>query len=350
MQPDAAAPDGRETDPLAAVGPRWVEWIADNRLQGCTAETVIETLERAGFQSGAARGALAAVEQDPCFRAAQKQAQLRRKLESMMATLAGLQGGQHGGFAVERRSGLSTAEFSDRYYHGNRPVILTDLAQDWPALRLWSPRHFAEHYGDVEIEVQSGRNGDPDYELNSLRHKTPMRMRDFIAAIDSGKAGNDLYLTANNHALRRLALQPLLDDIGSLPPCMDRRLLPQQALLWIGGDGVVTPMHHDTVQLMHTQIHGRKRWLMVSPLQTPLVHNHVGVFSKLRMEAPHLGRYPVPAGLRVIDIVVEPGETLFVPVGWWHHVRTLGPAVSLSFTNFTLPNVFTFDDPQIRDW
>lgn len=351
MKPPAAAHSADPAaDPLAAVGDWWTEWIADNRLRDCPPDTLVETMVRQGVAPALARAAVAGIEQDPCFRSARKQFQLRRKLESVMANLAGLHAGQTTGMTIERRSGVAPAEFVDRYYFGSRPVILTDIAEDWPALTRWTPQHFAERYGTAQIEVQAGRNGDPDYEINAPRHKTPTTMREFIDRITSGAAGNDLYLTANNHALKRPALQPLLDDIGSLPPYLDRGQLPQQALLWIGGDGVITPMHHDTVQLLHTQIHGRKRWLMVSPLQTPLVQNHIGVFSRLRMEAPHLGRYPLPPDLRVIDIVVEPGETLFVPVGWWHHVRTLGPNVSLSYTNFALPNFFPFDNPQIRDW
>jgi hypothetical protein len=350
MHPSLATPSAAPTPALADVGAGWTEWLADNLLQGCAHHTLVSTLTQKGFALATAQEAVAAIGRDPCFRAAQKQVQLRRKLESMMANLATLQARQFDDLTVERRQGLSADEFLSRYYHGSRPVILTDLAADWPALQRWTAEYFAQAHGDAEIEVQSGRNGDPDYEINSPRHKTPMRMGQFIARITEGGAGNDLYLTANNHALKRPALRPLLNDIGSLPAFFDRQRLPDQSLLWIGGDGVITPMHHDTLQLMHTQIQGRKRWLMVSPLQTPLVANHIGVFSKLRMEAPHLGRHPLPPELRVIDLTVEPGETLFVPVGWWHHVRTIGTNVSLSFTNFALPNVFPFDDPQIRDW
>ena len=175
-------------------------------------------------------------------------------------------------------------------------------------------------------------------------------MRDFIAAVCNGQAGNDQYLTANNHALKRPALAPLLRDIGPLPDWFDPRRLTDEALLWIGGAGVVTPMHHDTVQLMHTQVIGRKRWRLVSPLQTPLVRNHIGVFSKLQFDAAGSANQPLPAQLRVIDIIVEPGETLFVPVGWWHHVQSLEPCISLSFTNFSLPNQFAYDNPHIAGW
>ena len=118
----------------------------------------------------------------------------------------------------------------------------------------------------------------------------------------------------------------------------------------LGPRGVVTPLHHDTIQLMHTHIVGRKRWRFVSPLQTPLLHNQVGVFSKIRLEQAYAGRYPLPPEVRVIEEILEPGDTLFLPVGWWHHVESLDNCISLSFTNFAFPNQFVFENPDVRDW
>lgn len=335
---------------LQAIGAPWAEWVADNRLKGCSAAAMVAAMNAAGVDAELAHQAVAEVDADPCFKAADKQRQLLRKLESVVANLGGLQAQQFGHCVVERHASLTTQEFLTQHYFGSRPVILTELARDWPALRRWTLAYFARRFGDALIEIQAGRNQDPDYEVNSPRLKRQARMRDFIAAVCNGQAGNDQYLTANNHALKQPALSPLLQDIGPLPDWFDPGRLADEALLWVGGAGVVTPMHHDTLQLMHTQVIGRKRWRLVSPLQTPLVHNHIGVFSKLRFDAADNANQPLPAQLRVIDIVVEPGETLFVPVGWWHHVQSLEPCISLSFTNFNFANQFAYDNPHIAGW
>jgi ribosomal protein L16 Arg81 hydroxylase len=44
----------------------------------------------------------------------------------------------------------------------------------------------------------------------------------------------------------------------------------------------------------------------------------------------------------VPDVVVEPGETVFLPLAWWHQVSSLDRCISLSFTHLDLPNVFDF--------
>ena len=45
-----------------------------------------------------------------------------------------------------------------------------------------------------------------------------------------------------------------------------------------------------------------------------------------------------------LAVTLEPGETLFVPLGKWHQVRSLDISISLSFTNVALPNDFRYRD------
>jgi ribosomal protein L16 Arg81 hydroxylase len=45
----------------------------------------------------------------------------------------------------------------------------------------------------------------------------------------------------------------------------------------------------------------------------------------------------------VIDVVVGPGDVLFVPLGWWQHVRALDVAMTVAFTNFLFDNHFNWE-------
>ena len=79
------------------------------------------------------------------------------------------------------------------------------------------------------------------------------------------------------------------------------------------------------------QVAGRKRYRLIPASQWQCVYNSESVFSDVDAES---GSGPVPRVPRrnTIDIVMEPGEVLFMPVGWWHHVRALDVSMTVSFT------------------
>jgi len=102
--------------------------------------------------------------------------------------------------------------------------------------------------------------------------------------------------------------------------------------------------------LFHTQISGRKRWRFISPLDTPKVYNFNGVFSPIDVENPDLERYPLFEQVKMLEVIVEPGETVFLPLGWWHQVTSLDVSISFSFTNLAMPNQFAYANPTIDNW
>lgn len=70
------------------------------------------------------------------------------------------------------------------------------------------------------------------------------------------------------------------------------------------------PVHHDTHDVFCLQVSGEKRWLVYEPtLELPL---------KNQRYTPDLGE-PGPA---VLDVVLQPGDTLYLPRGWLHEALT----------------------------
>ena len=200
------------------------------------------------------------------------------------------------------------------------------------------------------MEVQAERSADPNFEENKLEHRRKVRLADFVDQVVSGGATNDYYLTANNEALRSPGFAPLLDDIGTLPDFCDRTELARLSSFWFGPAGTNTPLHHDTLMLFHTQIVGRKRWRFISPLQTPRLYNHNNVFSPIDLDRPDFERYPLFRDVKVLEVVVEPGETVYLPLGWWHQVTALDMSLSFSYSNIAVPNQYTYQNPEIRNW
>ena len=45
------------------------------------------------------------------------------------------------------------------------------------------------------------------------------------------------------------------------------------------------------------------------------------------------------------EVVLQPGESLFIPAGWWHDVLALDVSVSLAINAFARPNAFGWYTP-----
>ena len=70
------------------------------------------------------------------------------------------------------------------------------------------------------------------------------------------------------------------------------------------------PVHHDTHDVFVLQVSGEKRWLVYEPvLELPL---------KDQRYSPELG----DPGTPVLDLTLQPGETLYLPRGWLHEALT----------------------------
>ena len=260
--------------------------------------------------------------------------------------------------ALERQRQLSPAaagiarvdrvdgqEFLDQFYAPGRPVVLTEQIADWPALTRWTPDYLKQAVGPAPIEFQGGRDGDPLFERNKDAHRRTEPFDAFIDRITSAP-GNDAYLTAYNSERNAAALKPLARDIGPLDEILTREASHPDGMMWIGPAGAWTPLHHDLTNNLIVQVSGRKRLILTPAAYAGRLYNRQHVFSEVQdLEGFDPGRFPLVGGVHAYEVTLDPGEALFVPLGWWHQARALDFSVTLTFTNFRWPNDAARDYP-----
>jgi len=313
--------------------------IAEALLEGANRGAIRQRLIASGVSGPAADYELRRAEKDPLFRAAAK---IRRDLAKSHWVLGnyGKLFGQSGAEPVPTLDGTERDRFFRDYYFTNRPVKLTGLVDHWPALKLWSLDYFAEQLGDSMVELQGQRASNDDYELLKQRHERRLPMREVVEAIRGLESSNDFYVTAFNDKTNKATLAPLWDDLA--PVSILQATGGRDGFFWMGPKGTLTPLHHDLTNNLLVQVLGRKRVRMVPPWMLQQVRNHAHCFSALTLDD-----LDGAAGDSVgpIDCVIGPGEALFLPVGWWHHVEALDVSISMSFTNFPFENDFTAGHP-----
>ena len=323
----------------------WQGWIFECLAQSLDEATLVDTLVRSGFTPAQAQRDVDVAKASPYLQSARRSQQRLRKLESLFAIkqdLAEIRSGRPG---IERRSQLSREEFRDQYFATNQPVVICGALRNSAAFNRWSPEYLAEACGDVTVEVMGDRNRDPDYEINCDSHRQTVTFAEYVDRILRVGPSNDCYLVANNGFLDKPQLAALRAELPQLPQYLDPAKSKSSVFLWFGPAGTVTPLHHDTMNILVAQITGRKRFTLISPEQTPLIYNHVGVYSAVDCEAPDLQRHPLFSNVSKLVVELAPGEMLFIPVGWWHHVRALQMAINVSYTNFLFPNCFQWTHP-----
>lgn len=235
------------------------------------------------------------------------------------------------GGAVSRLEGVGREAFLERFYAPGRPVILRGALEDWPALGRWTPAYLRAAIGEAEVEVQADRRAHADFEYGKDALRRWMPFSAFMDRVES-ETGNDIYLTASNNAANAAALAPLHADMRYLPDY----LTDAHGMLWIGPAGTLTPLHFDITNNMMAQIVGRKRVILLPPSETAKLAHNRAVFSDVQDLEDEKALKAVPTARQAIrhEIVLEPGEMLYIPIGWWHQVRALDFSVTMTSTNF----------------
>lgn len=229
---------------------------------------------------------------------------------------------------LPRIAGVSQGDFRRRWVASRRPAVFAGLVSDWPAVRRWSLTFLQSEYPAVSITtaqvaagvvVMDGRRG--------LIHE-PEQFQAFITALRAG--ARDRYMMS--------PLSGLPESLGAdaPPPAYLSGTTLQNAKLWIGPPGVISSMHRDLADNLHAQVSGRKRFTLVAPQQSACVYpnslfdavpNGCGV----DIEHPDYARFPRLREAEMLVGELGPGDVIYIPRGWWHHVRTLDLSISVNF-------------------
>ncbi|EJN09975.1 cupin-like domain-containing protein [Herbaspirillum sp. YR522] len=239
--------------------------------------------------------------------------------------------------AVARLPALDARGFTARASQG-LPFIMTGLVGKWPLSTL-TPHALRQRFGDVPVRARVG-----DY-INTAfapdRAMQDMSLETYLALVDDHREGLPPYV--GNLELR--ALNALCHW-----PNYFRKMGPPR--FWLGPAGTVTPLHCDYDDNIFAQVWGCKRIMLAPPhhhdLLYPTQANGLLYGSPFDPEAPDFERFPLARQAWWVQCVVQPGEMLYVPAGWYHQVRSLAFSLSANRWARGLPLALAGDQGNIR--
>jgi hypothetical protein len=335
---DAAAPAGSAGG--RRVDDQWRSWIAENLMVGQPPESILEAMESSGFAREESIHEISLAAESPYFKGSQLLRNRLKKRDWLQSVYRKLNRMHPASAEMERRHKLTRDQFLREYYTTNRPVIITGMMEEWPAMRKWNLDYFAERFADREVEVQMNRTAGADYEVDHKKYTRKIRFGAFIEKLRTAGETNDFYLTANNSSSNRQALPELWDDIVQIPEYLSST--DPGGFLWMGPAGTVTPFHHDLTNNFMAQVIGRKRLKIAPSWDMPLMLNYLHCFSRVDGRvSPSAPRPHQLAEPQILEFLLNPGEILFLPIGCLHFVQGVDISVTVSFTNFVFDNDFS---------
>ena len=103
---------------------------------------------------------------------------------------------------------------------------------------------------------------------------------------------------------------------------------PRGPSLWMGTSGSSTQAHYDVADNVICQLFGTKRIRCYNPCTASALHVFPDAHPRARksqvdFDHPNLERFPNFSTLAPpdLDVVLRPGNTLFIPAFWFHHVE-----------------------------
>jgi len=346
----SAKPETANRPGAVVIDQEWRRWVAENVLRQCEPKAIVDAMVHAGVDAESATREVQAAMGHPYIRAARQfaiapagvpgnpDAKIRKR-EWVLECYRRSNRLASGFDKVTRVPKLPRQKFLDEYYALNRPVVMTGALTNWPAMRRWTGPELKRRFGDRVVSVQANRESDPNYERNSVKLRTEMTFGEFVDIVESGVETNNYYITANNDGKNREALGELWADIVLLRDYL-RDDPKSRGFFWFGPKGTVTPLHHDLTNNFMAQVRGRKRVRLIAPWNLAYLYNDRHCFTGIDLENPDYDRFPMFRDVPVLDVTIGPGDLLFLPVGWWHHVRSLDVSITMTFTNFAFDNDF----------
>lgn len=151
---------------------------------------------------------------------------------------------------------ISPEKFKSNYYEPQIPLVIKDLAKQWPAYDKWNWDYFKELVGHKQVGIYNNNKSNAHTPVNTADDYTSFGA--YIDRIRKEPAGWRIFLfNILNHA-------PQLTEDFTWPDHLMKGFIKRVPMLFVGGQGSVTHMHFDIdlSHILHIQFIGRKRVLL----------------------------------------------------------------------------------------
>ena len=222
---------------------------------------------------------------------------------------------------------LNEEEFYRKYYKPQIPVLIKGFSKHYPAGKKWTLDFMKKTCGDIDVDIFDNNAADH----TSSAFTTPdlkMKFSDYVDIISQDKP-SPLRIFLFNMFKRK---QELRKDF----PCPDffKGILGRMGYMFFGSKDTKVRIHQDIdmSSVLLTQFYGRKKVILISPKYSDLLYRlPFNTYSLIDLDNPDYQKYPGLQYVEATEYIMEPGDALFMPSGWWHYITYLDGGFAVSY-------------------
>ncbi len=227
---------------------------------------------------------------------------------------------------------ISQKDFYNDFVGKQRPIHLKSFIADWTACEKWTPHYLAGFGENLSIRIKKYTYGN------------------FLCAYDTTLKAYALYLEQCSsglidtskeilycHDIPIFHLIPhLLFDIGNQHcqylPAWYRKTWWKYVQFFMGPEKSLTPLHFDCLLTnnLFFQIHGKKKFIIYDYQDAQYCGRYGWRWFNINPENPDLIKFPSYIKTNPIEVILHPGDVLYLPPGTLHMVRSMDTSISFN--------------------
>ena len=227
---------------------------------------------------------------------------------------------------IPRVKTLTKEVFINEYFKPQKPVVIEQFIEDWPAYSKWNLEYIKEVAGEKEVPLYDDRPVKHDEGFNQPHAK--MKMADYVDLLKKGPTKFRIFLWNVLKEVPVLQKDYKYPDFG-LP------LMKGLPMLFFGGSNSHTFMHYDIdlANIFHFHFEGEKQCILFPQSETKYLYkipHSLIVREDIDFTNPDFKKWPALKHAKGYTAQLEHGNVIYIPEGYWHHMKYLSPGFSMS--------------------
>ena len=227
---------------------------------------------------------------------------------------------------IPRVKTLTKEEFIKSYFKPQKPVVIEQFIEHWPAYSKWNLDYMKTIAGDKIVPLYDDRPVDYKDGFNEPHAK--MKMSEYVDLLKSEPTRYRIFLW---NILKEI---PQLQNDFDFPD-FGLKLMKGLPMLFFGGRDSYTFMHYDIdlANIFHFHFEGKKQIILFDQKQSKYLYkvpHSLITREDIDFSNPDLTKWPALKNANGYIAELNHGEILYMPEGYWHYMRYVTPGFSMS--------------------